>query len=233
MLASAITGRPLHPVLGDVAAGGNFPNDNEDKAPISPFYTADGNFSELKSSPLSRPETVRLLESMWLLVQSVTQPSRYPENSVNDYHRAQKAILLSPEIAPGEEARGHIYECCRLTAILLLNATENRLPLSSCVGSHPIVRQLEHHMKFRDSPASWGALKGVYLNVVAVAFVAGLGTSASRYFHGLLGHALGYYACGAWEGGYRPLLTLKKFQDFCRSESGPVILEVPKIPSNG
>jgi hypothetical protein len=130
-LASAITGEPLHPVLGNVAAGGNFSKHNKDKAPISPLHCVDGDFSELESSPLSRPDTIHLLESIWLLVQSVTQPTRDPrvdKDSMSDYCRARKAILGSREAASLEETRDYIFECCRLTARLLLNATEQHLP---------------------------------------------------------------------------------------------------------
>jgi hypothetical protein len=220
LLASAITGEPLHPVLGDLAAGGNFSKHNTDKAPISPLHCEDGDFSELESSPLSRPETIKLLGSMWLLVQSVTQPVRHPslgKNSASDYYRARKAILGSFEIVPFKEARDHIYECCHLTATLLLNATENHLPLSSCVANYPVVYRLEHLLTSQELSAGWGAFKGVYLNIIVVAHIASLCTSSSGYFRGLLGHPMGYYACGVWEGAYGPLITLKRFQDFCRT----------------
>jgi hypothetical protein len=222
LLASAITGEPLHPVLGDLAAGGNFSKHNKDKAPISPLHCEDGDFSELESSPLSRPETIQLLASIWLLIRSVTQPARHPsldKKSASDYYRARKAILGSSEIVPLREARDYIYECCHLTATLLLNATENRLPLSSCVANYPVVYRLEYILKSQALSASWGAFKGVYLNVIVVAYIASLGTSSSAYFRGLLGHAIGYYACGVWEGAYGPLMTLKRFQDFCRSQT--------------
>jgi hypothetical protein len=222
LLASAITGEPLHPVLGDLAAGGNFSKHSKEKAPISPLHCKDGDFSELESSPLSSPETIQLLRSMWLLVQSVTQPARHPilgKNSASDYYRARKAILGSFEIMPLKEARDYMYECCRLTATLLLNATENHLPLSSCVANYPVVYRLEHLLKSQELSGSRGAFKGVYLNVIIVAYIASLGTSSSGYFQALLGHPMGYYACGVWEGAYGPLITLKRFQDFCRSQN--------------
>jgi hypothetical protein len=224
-LASVITGAPLHPVLGDLAAGGNFSKHSRDRAPTSPLNCADGDFSEFESSPLSRPETIWLLHSIWLLVQSVTQPSshlRLRMNSASDYHRARKAILESFEIVPLKETKDYIYECCYLTATLLLNATENHLPLQACAVNHPIIHRLEYLLKSWESSASWGAFKGVYLNVLLVAYVASVGTSSRGYCQGLLSRALGYYACSVWEGAYQPIATLKKFQDFCRSESSPL-----------
>src|SRR5271156_4908861 len=145
LLASAITGQPLHPVLGDTAAGGNFSKYGEEKAPISPFHCVDGNFSELQESPLSRPETIRILEAMWLLVESVLHSDRLTipgGKSARNYHRARTAISESPEIMPLKETKDYIYQCCRLTATLLLNAAESHLPLSSCVKNKPIEHQI-------------------------------------------------------------------------------------------
>src|SRR5205823_1113005 len=96
MLASAITGEPLHPVLGDVKAGGNFSRHTKDKAPISPLNCVDGDFSALASSPHSRPETIHILHATWLLVHSVTQQPSYFKHRINstcDHLRARKAIL--------------------------------------------------------------------------------------------------------------------------------------------
>jgi hypothetical protein len=225
LLASAITGDPLHPVLGDTAAGGNFSKYNEEKAPISPFHCVDGNFSKLQESPLSHPETIRILEAMWLLVDSVLHSDKLTipdEKSARNYYRARRAISESPEIALLKETKDYIYQCCRLTASLLLNAAESHLPLGSCVQNQPIVRQLEHNLKFAESPTSWGVFKGVYLNVVLVGTVASLGTSSHRYLRSLLGSSAGYYACGVWEGARQPLATLKRFQDFFRSEKAPL-----------
>lgn len=225
LLASEITGQPLHPVLGDTAASGNFSKYNEEKAPISPFHCVDGNFSELQESPLSRPETIRILEAMWLLVESVLHSDRLTilgEKSARNYHRARTTISESPEIVPLKETKDYIYQCCRLTATLLLNAAESHLPLSSCVKNQPIVRQLEHNLKFAESPTSWGVFKGVYFNVVLVGTVASLGTSSNQYLKSLLGTSVGYYTCGVWEGAQQPLATLKRFQDFCRSEKAPL-----------
>jgi hypothetical protein len=224
LIASAITGRSLHPVLGDTAAGGNFSKYSEEKAPISPFYCVDGNFSELQGSPLSRPETIRILEAMWLLLESVLHSDRLTilgEESARNYHRARTAISESPEIVPLKETKDYIYQCCRLTATILLNAAESHLPLSSCVKNQPIVRQLEHNLKFAESPTSWGVFRGVYFNVILVGTVASLGTSSSRYLRSLLRSSAGYYVCGIWEGAHQPLATLKRFQDFCRSEKAP------------
>ena len=224
LLASAITGRPLHPVLGDTAAGGNFSKHNEEKAPISPFYCVDGNFSELQESPLSCPETIRILEATWLLVESVLHsdgPTILGEESARNYHRARTAISESHQIVLLKETKDYIYQCCRLTATILLNAAESRLPLNSCTKNQPIVRQLEHNLKFAESPRSWGAFRGVYFNVILVGTVASLGTSSNRYIRSLLRSSAGYYVCGIWEGAHQPLATLKRFQDFCRSEKAP------------
>jgi hypothetical protein len=225
LLASEIIGQPPHPILGDTAAGGNFSKYNEENAPISPLYCVDGNFSELQASPLSRPETIRILEAMWLLVDSVLHSDRLTilgEKSARNYHRARTAISESPEIMPLKETKDYIYQCCRLTATLLLNAAESHLPLSSCVENQPIVRQLEHNLKFAESPKSWGVFKGVYFNVALVGTLASLGTSSNRYLRSRIGTSAGYYACGVWDGALRPLITLKKFQDFCRSEKAPL-----------
>jgi hypothetical protein len=225
LLASEISGQPLHPVLGDTAAGGNFSKYNEGKAPISPFHCVDGNFSELQESPLSRPETIRILEATWLLVESVLHsntPTILGEKSARNYYRARTAISESPEIVPLKETKDYIYQCCRLTAMLLLNAAESHLPLSSCVKNQPIVHQLEHNLKFAESPTSWGVFRGVYFNVVLVGTVASLGASSNQYFKSLLGTSIGYYTCGVWEGAQQPLATLKRFQDFCRSEKAPL-----------
>jgi len=223
LLASEITGQPLHPVLGDTAAGGNF-SKYEENAPISPFHCVDGNFSELQESPLSRPETIRILEAMWLLVDSVLhsdRPAIVREKSARNYDRARAAISESPEIVPLKETKDYIYQCCRLTATLLLNAAESHLPLSSCVKNQPIVRQLEHNLKFTEPMTSWGVFRGVYFNVLLVGTVASLGTSSNQYLKSLLGISAGYYACGVWEGIQQPLATLKKFQDFCGSKKAP------------
>lgn len=223
-MASAITGDPLHPVLGDVTAGGNFSRHTEDKAPVSPLNCVDGDFSELESSPHSRPETIHLLHAIWLLVQSVTQQStnlKHRMTATCDYLRAQKAILESFRIVSPQETKDYIYECCHLTAMLLLNATENHLPLHLCAINFPLVHQLEHRLKSRELPASWGAFKGVYLNIILVAFTTSLRTSSRAYFHKPLRSILGYYACGVWDGAYQPLATLKRFQDSCRSERDP------------
>jgi hypothetical protein len=220
-----ITGEPLHPVLGDVTAGGNFSRHAEDQAPVSPLNCIDGDFSELESSPHSRPETIHILHAVWLLVRSVTQEPNNLKNQMNsasDYLGARKTILESFEIVSLKETKDYIYECCRLTATLLLNAAENHLPLHLCAVNFPIVHQLEHLLKSRESSASWGAFKGVYLNVILVAFITSLRTSLCAYFHKLLGRILGYYACGVWDGAYRPLVSLKRFQDSCRSERDPL-----------
>jgi hypothetical protein len=225
LLASAIRGQPLHPVLGDTAAGGNFSKYNKEKAPISPFHCVDGNFSELQESPLSRPETIRILEAMWLLVESVPHSDRLTilgEKSARNYYRARTVISESPEIVPLKETKDYIYQCCRLTATLLLNAAESHLPLNSCVKNQPIARQLEHNLKFAESPASWGVFRGVYFNVILVGAAASLGTSSNRYFNSLLGSSVGYYACGVWEGAQQPVAMLKRFQDFYRSEKAPL-----------
>ena len=224
LLASEITGQPLHPVLGDTAAGGNF-SKYDGNAPISPFHCVDGNFSVLQESPLSRPETIRILEAMWLLVDSVLHSDRLTilgEKPARNYCRARTAISESPEIVPLKETKDYIYQCCRLTATLLLNAAESHLPLSSCVQNQPIVRQLEHNLKFAESATSWGAFRGVYFNVVLVGTAASLGTKSNQYLKSLLGTSAGYYACSVWEGVQQPLATLKRFQDFCRSEKAPL-----------
>jgi hypothetical protein len=221
LLASIITGQPLHPVLGDTTAGGNFSKYSEEKAPISPFHSVDGNFTELQESPLSRPETIRILEAIWLLVESVLHSDGLTildEKSARNYYRARTAISESPEIAILKETKDYIYQCCRLTATLLLNAAESHLPLSSCAKNQPIVRQLEHNLKCAESPKSWGVFKGVYFNVILVGAAASLDKSCNRYFKNLLGSSVGYYACGVWEGAQQPLITLKRFQDVCRSE---------------
>ena len=227
LLVSAITGNPLDPVLGDVTAGGNFSRYTTDTAPISPLNCVDGDFSELESSPHSRPETIQLLHSIWLLVQSVTKPSghlKHCVNSARDYHRARKAILGSFRIVSFKETKDYIYESCYLTGILLLNAADNSVPLHCCVANFPVVYQLEQLLKSRKSCATWGAFKGVYLNVILVAYLASLGTTSRVYFQRLLNLSLGYYACGVWEGAYQPLVTLKQFQDYCRSENAPICL---------
>ena len=115
LLASEITGQPLHPVLGDTAAGGNF-SKYEGKAPISPFHCVDGNFSELQESPLSRPETIRILEAMWLLVESAIHSDRLTilgEQSARNYHRARRAISESPEIVLLKETKDYISNSLR------------------------------------------------------------------------------------------------------------------------
>lgn len=225
LLASMITGEPLHPVLGDVTAGGYFSRHAEDKAPVSPLNCVDGDFSELESSLHSRPETIHVLHAVWLLVRSVTQEPNNLKNRMDsacDYFRARKAILELSGIVTLKETKDYIYECCHLTATLLLNAAENHLPLHLCTVNFPIIHQLEHLLKSRESSASWGAFKGVYLNVVLVAFVTSLCTSSCAYFHKLLRRILDYYACGVWDGAYGPLVSLKRFQDFCRSERYPL-----------
>src|ERR1700722_19381376 len=221
LLASALTGQPLHPVLGDTAAGGNFSKYIKEKAPISPFHCVDGNFSELQESPLSRPETIHILEAMWLLVESVLHSDRLTilgEKSARNYYRARTAISESPEIVLLKETKDYIYQCCRLAATMLLNAAESHLPLNSCVKNQPIVRQLEHGLKFAESPTSWGVFKGVYFNVILVGAAASLGMSSNGYFRSLLGSSMGYYACGVWDGAQQPVATLKRFQDVYRSE---------------
>jgi len=163
---------------------------------------------------------------MWLLVESVLHSDRLTrlgEESARNYHRARTAISESPEIVLLKETKDYIYQCCRLTATILLNAAESHLPLSSCVENQPIVRQLEHNLKFAKSPTSWGVFRGVYFNVVLVGTVASLGTSSYRYLRSLLGSSAGYYACGVWEGGHQPLAKLKRFQDFCRSKKSSIL----------
>jgi hypothetical protein len=225
LLASALTGQPLHPVLGDTTAGGNFSKYNKEKAPISPFHCVDGNFSELRKSPLSRPETIRILEAMWLLVESVLHSDGLTilgEKSARNYYRARTAILESPEIALLKETKDYIYQCCRLTATLLLNAAESHLPLGSGVKNRPIVRQLEHNLKFAELPTSWGVFRGVYFNVILVGTAASLGMSTNGYFRNLVGSSMGYYACGVWAGAEQPVVMLKRFQDLYRGKKAPL-----------
>lgn len=185
----------------------------------------DGSFTELQSSPLSHPGTIQILKAVWLLVQSVTRPSvpvKSLKNPASNYDRARKAILEMPEITP-LKMKEHIYECCRLFARLLLNAAERRLSLSYPVENHAIVYELEVNMRAAESATSWGIFRGVYFNVLVTGYIASLGTSSRRYFHRLAINAFGYYACGIWEGAYRPLATLKRFQDFCRSGSASLV----------
>jgi hypothetical protein len=162
---------------------------------------------------------------MWLLVESVLHSDGLTVlngESARNYHRARTAISKSPALALLKETKDYIYQCCRLTATILLNAAESHLPLSSCAKNQLVVRLLEHNLKFAESAASWGAFKGVYFNVVLIGTVASLGTSSHQYFRSLLRLSTEYYTCGVWEGAYQPLAKLKRFQDFYRSEKAPL-----------
>lgn len=176
----------------------------------------------MASSPHSRSETIKLLHSTWLLVHSVTRPSgnlKLRRDAACSYSRAREAILASFEIASPQDTADFIYECCHLTALLLLNAAEAHVPIHACLANFPIAAQIKQLVQCRESSNSWGAFKGVYLNVVLLAYLASLATSSRAYFHARVSHSVGYYVCGVWEGVYRPLMTLKQFQDFCRSDS--------------
>lgn len=231
-MADIITGEPLHPIFSNTAAGGNFCG--EDKAPVSPLHCAAGSFSELQFPPFSRPETIELLKAVWLLIHSVAEPSTSAPpltDPASNYHQARKAISRMPELSLLETGGDHIYECCCLFARLLLIVTESHLPLSSCVENHQVVYQLEQHMRVTETSVSWGSFRGVYFNVLITAYIASINTNSCRYFQGLLLEAFEYYSYSAWEGAYRPLVKLKRFQDFFTR--GSVLRRSPGLYTHG
>lgn len=130
--------------------------------------------------------------------------------------RVRKAILQAPS-ACGQD---HIYECCRLTALMIVKAEMNSVPLRVAVQDTEILEDLQRSLKHTDAGSElWGQHIGLLFWVIVLANAAAYHTPYHLFTTSILTNLM-FEACFAEYDlavALTPLKGMISFEEYCRT----------------
>lgn len=175
-LSSAIfRERHPHPYFVDSAAQFGAARDYTPMRLESPVCCARGSLLNVVDSQQCSAELTSLLHNLHYMcdIASHYRPDS-PNNIKYELYRdtVRTTIRSFPAFDPTAHFPDHIYECCRLSALILEEAMYNRVPFSVAVRHTNLVAQLKESLAQTDLDNSWGDLEGVLIFVTHVAAAA-------------------------------------------------------------
>ena len=155
-----------------------------DYIPESPLYRPRKRFFSLESSKLCSPETLLVLEGMGELLEHVlpTANGLYPKRLfISTVNWLYERMLFVPA------ERDHIYESCRLTNLIVLNAImkSQQLAEADCSITSKLAKTLGH----TDVTSNWSDMLGVLYWIALVGTAATIGKPEFVYMSSILGSA--------------------------------------------
>jgi hypothetical protein len=155
---------------------------DEEFLPESPLYCPRYDFHSVRKSPLCSQQTLQLLRSARALVDSVLDDSQR-----NGYEIARNNLVNMPsatECSQETVYRDYIYESCRLAALLMITALDDRVGFGKL--DTPLVGQLKESMQKTDIGSYWGHMSGVLFWVSMVGFAAAIGKPEHSFMNTVL-----------------------------------------------
>lgn len=153
--------------------------------PESPLCKPRKEFFSLKSSKRCSLKTLDLVGRLNNLFQHMID-SDFNDTLILDSLEEADGIyqsLLNPSESPKPD---YIYESCRLTALIMLNALRCHQPLAMAT-SRTMTAVLVETLKHTDVPGNWSDMRGVLYWISLVGVSAAFEKSEHPYFDSMLG----------------------------------------------
>lgn len=145
-------------------------------------------FSRMRGFSELRPDIVQILNDMLSLTQMLEET--YPETNIADSAYVDQCASIEhdlesmPFMTDTDSKADHIYEACRLAALIYLRALVHNIPFGNLANS-----QLMQTLRFSVSSSifdEWNEIPGVLLWVLLVGTAAARNSTENVFFAGQL-----------------------------------------------
>ena len=186
----------------------------------SPFY--DPPFEQ---SPTNLPLGLQLLSLNMRTFMAILQNEKHEDLANRSQLQRirteiRKAIrMVPPLIGSKRMEHEHIYECCRLTSLIMLRAEEASLSLRAAVENTTILEDIRHSLQHTDTANLWGDHIGLLFWVIVVVNAAAFHTTHHLFTTSILTNLM-FEVCYSDYDLDVALIPLEKmiwFEGYCKS----------------
>lgn len=211
--------------------------------PPPPFVATLRRSSKVWKSPIYEPPIEGLSESTWstslnvstrLVLLNVRALIRLHEEEMHHglANRSQfeqkrvgirKAIRMAPPITQSHngklDAQDYIYECCRLTAMIMIGAEAGSCSFRAAVENTTMVTDLAYAIRHTDVPNMWNEHIGLFFWVTFIANTVAYHTPSHLFTTSILTNLM-FEACYSdydLSVALKPVQKITWFEEHCRS----------------